>query len=104
MPPRSRKLTTTERGYGWDHQKRVARLNQDLIDETPCWWCGDPMVKGQALHGDHVVALARGGKHAERLLHAQCNLERGDGSHDHLRPALARRNGGHDNNVMDWGD
>jgi hypothetical protein len=41
----------------------------------------------EPLHADHTTARSKGGKHAERLLHATCNRQRGNGSRDHLRPA-----------------
>ncbi|WP_307677173.1 hypothetical protein [Nocardia pseudovaccinii] len=46
------------------------------------------MHLAQGLDGDHSIARAHGGTVADRLLHSWCNRERGDGSRDHLRPAL----------------
>lgn len=43
---------------------------------------------GNRLSGDHSIARATGGKQTDRLMHLRCNAERGDGSKDHLRPAL----------------
>jgi len=43
---------------------------------------------GRKLSADHSIPRSRGGTLADRLLHWQCNTDRGDGSHDHLRPAL----------------
>ena len=45
---------------------------------------------GRRLSGDHSIARSHGGKVADRLMHWQCNTDRGDGSHDHQRPALHR--------------
>lgn len=42
----------------------------------------------QVLHADHSVSRAHGGVLADRLLHGKCNKDRGDGSRDHLRPAV----------------
>lgn len=81
--------TTTDKGLGWAHQKRRAALLRCLIDGELCWWCGKPMHKWQRLAADHSIARARGGRVADRLLHEKCNLERGDGSRDNERPALA---------------
>jgi 5-methylcytosine-specific restriction endonuclease McrA len=81
--------TTTSRGLGWQHQKRRAVLLRLLIDGTLCWWCGKPMYRSQDLSADHSIARAKGGRIADRLLHTPCNQQRGDGSKDHLRPALA---------------
>ncbi|GAC70739.1 hypothetical protein [Gordonia soli] len=85
MPPRK---TTTQRGLGYRHQQQVKSLKSRHIDGTPCWWCGKPMLLAQGLHGDHTIPRKRGGTIADRLLHSWCNEERGDGSRDHLRPAL----------------
>ncbi|BBZ09873.1 MULTISPECIES: hypothetical protein [Mycobacterium] len=87
MPGRHTK-TTTQRGLGHRHKQQVAHLKRQHIDGTPCWWCGEPMYLSQGLAGDHSVPRATGGKLADRLLHGPCNSERGDGSRDHLRPAL----------------
>jgi len=84
----ARHVTTTERGLGWAHQQIRAALLRGHRDGTLCWWCGRPMYRSQDLAADHTLARARGGGHADRLLHARCNTERGDGSRDHLRPAL----------------
>jgi hypothetical protein len=62
------------------------------------------MYRSQALDADHSHARAHGGTRADRLLHAKCNKERGDGSRDHLRPALLRATGGHPGNVLAWGN
>lgn len=87
--------STTQRGLGWSHQKQRERLMQLHVDGTSCWWCDAPMYRdagrnfdGAALNADHSQARAHGGTKADRLLHGKCNKERGDGSRDHLRPAL----------------
>lgn len=96
--------TTTERGLGWDHQKQRERLIRAHVDGTPCWWCMRPMFRDRvhnwdhdpaspdpssgSLAADHSHARAHGGLKADRLLHGKCNKERGDGSRDHLRPAV----------------
>lgn len=41
-----------------------------------------------SLAGDHTHTRAAGGTTTDRLLHGRCNKERGDGTRDHLRPAL----------------
>lgn len=94
--------TTTQRGYGHRHQQERDRLLARHRDGTRCWWCGDPMLKSQALEADHGHALAKGGTRADRLLHMSCNRSRGDGSRDHLRPALARSAGGCLGNSLTW--
>ncbi|MFW0787632.1 hypothetical protein AAFP35_24315 [Gordonia sp. CPCC 206044] len=94
----TRRHTTTSRGLGWTHQQAVQRLKTRHIDGSPCWWCGQPMYRDRrrnwdhaSLEGDHSTARSRGGTIADRLLHMTCNRERGDGSRDHLRPALGTR-------------
>lgn len=46
------------------------------------------MHRSQELDADHSRARSHGGVMADRLLHASCNRERGDGSRDDSRPAL----------------
>ena len=87
--PQRRVGETTARGLGWDHQKRRAALLNCLIEGEPCWWCAQPMFRWQNLAADHSIPRARGGRVADRLLHSRCNTERGDGSKDNERPALA---------------
>jgi hypothetical protein len=92
----ARKANTTARGLGWRHQQAVARLKDHHRDGTRCWWCDKPMYleavrnwDGRALAGDHSVPRSQmAGSLADRLLHATCNEQRGDGRHDHERPAL----------------
>ena len=88
-----RRRSTTARGLGHDHQENRTRLIARHRAGTPCWWCGKPMYADAAhnwdrepLHADHTTARSKGGKHAQRLLHATCNRQRGDGSRDHKRP------------------
>ncbi len=87
--------TTTQRGLGWQHQQDAARLLRHHIDGTRCWWCGLPMFRdiarnwdGKRLAADHSKARAFGGTRADRLLHGNCNSQRGDGSRDHQRPVV----------------
>ncbi len=96
--------TTTQKGLGWKHQQERARLLERLRDGERCWWCGKVMRRSQALAADHSVARSKGGTKADRLLHDVCNKERGDGSRDHLRPALQHRTGGHQGNALAWGE
>lgn len=68
------------------------------VDGTPCWWDARPMYRdpkrnwdGKPLHADHSRTRAvhgTSGNQADRLMHDTCNKQRGDGSRDHLRPAL----------------
>lgn len=103
MPNRTPRPSSTARGLGHNHQQHRARLLLRHIDGRPCWCCDRPMYKdpkrnydGRTLHADHSRARSTvgvGNSTADRLLHATCNEQRGDGSHDDQRPALTRRAG-----------
>jgi hypothetical protein len=61
---------TTARGYSAAHQ----RLRRALLPSaygTPCVRCGEPMLKGQALHLDHNSQ--RDGYLG--FAHAKCNIK-----------------------------
>lgn len=97
---------TTQRGLGWLHQQAVQALKNRHIDGKPCDWCGRPMFVDRTrnwdynpegshlsgmLQGDHSgmprsEALRRGVRvpPPDRLLHAECNRQRGTGGNDHL--------------------
>lgn len=92
-PQPTARRTNKQRGLGWDHTQNRERLLARHTDGRPCWWCGLPMYRdaarnpdGRTLHADHTRARSRGGKTADRLLHASCNEARGDGSRDDDRP------------------
>lgn len=81
--PRIRpRLTTTQRGYGNPHQKRVAALKRDHIEGSLCpySWCARPMYSWQELDGDHYSdPLVNTRRHGlpDRLAHARCNRRAG---------------------------
>ena len=89
---------STARGLGHHHQQHRSRLMLRHVDGTPCWWCGAKMWRDPArnydrrpLHADHSRSRSMyglGNTVADRLLHASCNEQRGDGSRDDQRPAL----------------
>lgn len=62
--------TTTQRGYGAEHQ----RLRRDLTPtveagQAKCWRCGQPIKPGSAWdvgHDDHDRSIIRGPEHAGR--------------------------------------
>ncbi|KLO31594.1 hypothetical protein ABW16_01815 [Mycolicibacter heraklionensis] len=85
------KRTTKEKGLGHAHRVQAEYLKSRHIEGTLCWWCGEPMYLVQGLQADHSIPRSQGGTVADRLLHGPCNGERGDGSRDHLRPALVGR-------------
>lgn len=78
--------TTTERGYGWEHQQARAKALARLLDGTPCPFpsCGKPMTRDMRLDYDHYPPLALGGG-PRRLTHARCNRQAGQ------RLGVARR-------------
>lgn len=78
----------TDRSWMARHQRQAKRLKDKHHEGDPCWWCGEPMYLEQGLDADHSIARAKGGTEADRLLHSTCNRQRGDGTHDHARPAL----------------
>jgi hypothetical protein len=83
------KANTTARGLGHKHQQQVKLLKRRHVEGTPCWWCNEPMYLEQGLHGDHSIPRSQmAGTLADRLLHGHCNIERGDGTRDHVRPAI----------------
>lgn len=106
MVTAARRKTTTERGLGWRHQQAVDALKRKHRDGDPCEWDGRPMYLERTknwdynpdstnpnsgeLQGDHEVARAEAIRRGvpiplpNRLLHAECNRQRGDGSNDHL--------------------
>lgn len=98
---------TTDKGLGWKHQKAVEYLMYRHKDGSPCEWCGHPMwldpTKNRdynpdskrrgngVLQGDHSKmsrseCLRRGLTipSPDRLLHGECNRQRGSGMNDHL--------------------
>lgn len=99
---------TNDKGLGFRHQAAVRFLKQQHKDGSSCDWCGRPMwldatqnydydpsrpgLRGNGvLQGDHsVIARSESLRRGEpplppdRLLHAQCNRERGAGANDHL--------------------
>jgi hypothetical protein len=67
--------TTTELGYGWNHQRARAQAVRDMEDGQPCVRCGGPLYRsmGKRLHLDH---------HDDRrgyrgLAHGRCNEQAG---------------------------
>lgn len=72
------RLTTTQRGLGWDYQQQRKAAYARLRNGEPCWRCGRPMFKWQRLEYDHVIPRAFGGGNGEkRFAHQSCNRRAG---------------------------
>lgn len=79
--------TTAQRGLGGDHVADKKRLLALHHDGDPCWRCGQPMYKWQALDRDHVVDRALGGTMGPAVLaHASCNRGAGAKLGNQLQP------------------
>lgn len=72
-----RGLTTTQRGYGHEHQQARAKALRHLTDGEPCPFCQQPMSKTMSLDYDHYPPLALGGGGVRRLAHSRCNRQAG---------------------------
>lgn len=109
MATAAKRKTQTELGLGWAHRQAAKNLLDNHIDGTPCPWilCGRPMWKDRTrnydydpastnpisgkLQADHSKmsrseAIRRGLPIPlpDRLLHGECNRQRGDGRNDKL--------------------
>lgn len=106
---KARRKTTTEQGLGWRHMQGRAALMRKHQDDALCDWCGKPMY-GDLTHtknwdydpeatnpacgklqADHstmprskALELGIPIPQPDRLLHGECNRQRGDGRNDHL--------------------
>lgn len=82
--------TTTQRGYGWEHQQARARALKELRDGMPCPYCGEPMSRDMCLDYDHYPPLALGGGGIRRLAHRHCNRRAGQALGQERRAARKR--------------
>ncbi len=82
--PGAQSKQARRRKYGHSHRKRSERMRRNLVDGTPCSWCGREMTREMELHADHDDPS----KPAGELLHAACNEQKGDGRDWARRPAL----------------
>lgn len=81
--------TTAERGLGTEHMADKKRLLAQHRDGDPCWRCGQPMFKAQALERDHVIDRAHGGHDGPAVLaHRSCNRAAGARLGNHLQPRV----------------
>lgn len=71
--------TTTERGYGWEHQQARARAIRELrrAGADLCPYCCCDMTADMPLDYDHYPPLALGGGGERRLTHSSCNRRAG---------------------------
>jgi hypothetical protein len=68
-----RNMTTTQRGYGWQHQQLRASLLATAIGQ-PCPRCHRTMLPGQRLDLDHTTRLIDNpNSRGDRITHASCN-------------------------------
>lgn len=98
--------STTERGYGWQHQKQRERLLRAHKDGAPCSHCGKPMYRdparnfdGAPLEAQHADALAnhedkQRAPLASELMHRFCNRSLGDGTREVTPPGVWSASGG----------
>lgn len=121
------KQTTTAKGLGWRHQQAREGLLRKHTDGAKCDWCGRSMYRDRTrnhdynaastnpdcgkLQADHATmtraeALRRGVPVPlpNRLLHGECNRQRGDGANDHLAAVSSGRSPIADTStlVMPW--
>jgi hypothetical protein len=85
--------TTTARGLGHEHQQQRARLLADTPDGMPCPLCHQPMYPQSdpsSVHADHTLPRSLGGTIADRLVHARCNMSRGNGTRRRRPPRVPR--------------
>lgn len=103
----AKRKTQTELGLGHRHRCQADSLRHNHTDGTFCDWCGRPMFRDRTknwdydpratnpisgvLQADHskmsrAEAIRRGLPIPlpDRLLHGECNRQRGDGTNDHL--------------------
>lgn len=78
-PRRSHARTTTQRGYGYTHERARAEALRAFVEGRPCPMCGKPMYTSQGLDLDHVTPMALGGAKdgPKRLVHRSCNRRAG---------------------------
>ena len=71
-----RSMTTSERGYGWQHQQQRARLLPAAVG-TRCPLCGEVMRDDEALDLHHPVRLVDDPTSVgTTIVHARCNRAR----------------------------
>jgi 5-methylcytosine-specific restriction endonuclease McrA len=75
--PKTTTASTTERGYGTEHQRRRREMLPSAYG-TPCPLCGEVMLEDQSLDLDHIVPLSVDpSSTASRISHSTCNRSRG---------------------------
>jgi hypothetical protein len=71
------RLTTTQRGLGYDHQRIRRERMAALRDGDPCPRCGGPMFRGQYFDLDDFPGRMFGGPQVKLLAHRYCNRRAG---------------------------
>jgi hypothetical protein len=68
-----RSASTSQRGYGWQHQQRRAAMLPVALG-TRCSLCGRVMLSGQALDLHHPLRLVDDPTSVgTQIVHARCN-------------------------------
>ena len=82
-----RSMTTTQRGYGWQHRQRRAALLAQAIG-TACPICGQTMQATDKLDLDHTEPLiVNPTSLGNRITHASCNRGGRGSPRERRRPA-----------------
>lgn len=68
--------TTTQRGLGYEHQRRAAAMKRAALG-MPCPGCGRAMLDVRLMDLDHSVPRALGGTVGDRVLCRRCNRAAG---------------------------
>jgi hypothetical protein len=85
------RLTTTQRGLGYDHQLDRKRRLAALRDGDPCPRCGGPMFRGQYLDLDDFPGRIFGGPQVKLLAHRYCNRRAGSRQREAAKRLRASR-------------
>jgi hypothetical protein len=85
------RLTTTQRGLGYDHQLDRKRQLAALRDGDPCPRCGGPMFRGQYLDLDDFPGRIFGGPQVKLLAHRYCNRRAGSRQREAAKRLRASR-------------
>lgn len=83
------RLTTTQQGLGWEHQRQ--RRSMPPPQGDPCPYCFKPMWPDMELDADHVLPRADGGTNGPlRWAHSACNRRDGARMKTRAQPIRSR--------------